>query len=358
MKKYLVVLLIVVVGGATLLLPLFKDEPLDFSIRPSAAVFDFKGDPGTFVGKESELKIKLVEDNIKKLEVVYLGKVLKSWKAPKGDLSVTFVPDRVGTSTIQLLSTASDGKEFTDSRYLRVLSDISPVKRKAEVVKEYPHNMMNYTQGLDFYDGDLYEGTGQYGSSRVCRIRLEDGMDKDGLTLGLDGNYFGEGITVMNGLVYQLTWREGKCFIYKLNENYIQLDGEFNFVGQEGWGLCNDGKSLIMSDGSERITFRNPESFQVERVIDVYNDKGPIVALNELEFIDGKIYANVYQTNVVVAIDPESGKILEEIDCSILEGRGRGSGDVLNGIAHNELDGKTYMTGKYWAKLFEVKFVQ
>ena len=91
MKKYLVVLLIVVVGGAILLLPLFKDEPLDFSIRPSAAVFDFKGDPGTFVGKESELKIKLVEDNIKKLEVVYLGKVLKSWKAPKGDLSVTFV---------------------------------------------------------------------------------------------------------------------------------------------------------------------------------------------------------------------------------------------------------------------------
>ena len=359
MKKGIVIALVVLVGGALLIMPLLKEDPnVDPSVdvRPTAAVFDFNGDTGTFCGKESTLKIKIVESDLKKLEVVYLGQVIQSWDKPSGNLSVTFTPQKVGTTSIQLISTAKDGREFTDSRLVRVLSDITPTDLKANIIKTIDHNPSNYTQGFDFYEGELYESTGQYGKSRVCRISVENGVDKDGLTLGMDATYFGEGITIMNDIVYQLTWKGGKCFTYALEDNTIMLDGEFDYVQQEGWGLTNDGTSLIMSDGTERITFRNPQSFQIERMIDVYNDKGPMVSLNELEYIDGKIYANVYLTNLVIAIDPETGKILEEIDCSVLEKEGRGKGDVLNGIAHNDVDGKIYMTGKYWMKMFEVEF--
>ena len=128
----------------------------------------------------------------------------------------------------------------------------------------------------------------------------------------------------------------------------------FTYNGQ-GWGLCNDGKNLIMSDGTERITFRDPKTFQILRTVEVYDNTGPKVALNELEYVNGKIYANIYQTNTIICFDANSGKVLEEIDATELEIMGRNGGDVLNGIAHDPLTDKLYMTGKYWDKLFEVK---
>ena len=151
-----------------------------------------------------------------------------------------------------------------------------------------------------------------------------------------------------------MTWKNQKCYTYDIGQN-LQLKGEFNYIG-EGWGLCNDGQYLIMSDGSERITFRNPETFEISHTLEVYNNQGPINYLNELEFIDGKIYANVWTSNVVVVIDPTSGKVLQEIDATNLVKEGQGYGEVLNGIAHNAQTGKTYMTGKNWSKLFEVEF--
>ena len=159
----------------------------------------------------------------------------------------------------------------------------------------------------------------------------------------------------MNDKIYQLTWKNQKCYVYDVNS--LQLLSEFNYKG-EGWGLTHDGTSLIMSDGTERIVFRNPETFAIERTIEVYNNQGPINYLNELEYIDGKIYANVWTTAGVAVFDPKTGKVLEEISGAELFKVGRGSGEVLNGIAHNPATGKTYMTGKNWVKLFEVKFVE
>ena len=162
----------------------------------------------------------------------------------------------------------------------------------------------------------------------------------------------GEGITILGDKLYQLTWQEQKCFVY--NKSTLQIEKDMPYIG-EGWGLCNDGTSLIMSNGSERITFRNPETFEIERTIEVYTNQGAVTNLNELEYIDGLIYANVWMTNKVAIIDPLNGKVLAELDATTLVNAGKGNGDVLNGIAQDPKSKKLYMTGKNWMKLFEVK---
>ena len=141
--------------------------------------------------------------------------------------------------------------------------------------------------------------------------------------------------------------------MYDVN-NFTGRVEEFSYAG-EGWGLCNDGKSIIMSDGSERITFRNPKDFSIERVIEVYNNLGPIVKLNELEYINGLIYANVYLQNFIIVIDPKTGKVLQQINANQLANQSKGNGDVLNGIAYNPETKKLIVTGKYWTKYLEVK---
>ena len=158
----------------------------------------------------------------------------------------------------------------------------------------------------------------------------------------------------MNDILYQLTWTQQKCFMYDAKTLEIKSK-QFTYTG-EGWGLCNDGKFLIMSDGTERIVFRNPENFQVVKSIEVYDNVGPRSKLNELEYINGKIYANVWMLDMILEIDPETGKVLTEIDASSPAIVGRNGGEVLNGIAHNPATNKTYVTGKYWTKLMEVIF--
>jgi glutaminyl-peptide cyclotransferase len=172
---------------------------------------------------------------------------------------------------------------------------------------------------------------------------------------GLDATYFGEGITIIGDLLCWVVWWNSKCFVY--DKKTMVLKNEFTYVGQ-GWGLCNDGKVIMMSDGSERITFRDPKSFQATKVIEVYDNVGPRTQLNELEYIDGKIYANVYTTGTVLVIEPTTGRVLQEIDANELVVRGKNGGDVLNGIAYNKLTKKLYMTGKYWPKTFEVSLTK
>lgn len=358
MKKKILIVLIILVGGSLLLIPLLKPKDNPIVDEPLPAVFAFEGDIGTTEGKESTLKIILNEKDLAKVDVVYNGEVLKSWKNPTANLEFKIAPPRIGTRNLQLISKRKDGKTFSDDRRLRVVSDIIPETLKAVDVATHGHDVANYTQGLEFYEGRLFESTGQYGLSKLSEIDLETG--KAIRTQKLDGTYFGEGITIFDGIVYQLTWKKGKCFTYSIEDSLQIQMKEYSYVGQDGWGLCNDGKSIIMSDGTERLTFRNPETFQIEKTIEVYNQDGPMTQLNELEFIDGLIYANVYTTNLIVAIDPATGKILKQINCSSLEplGRvGREQGEVLNGIAFNEMTGKTYLTGKNWLHLFEVKFV-
>lgn len=359
MKKYIIIGLLLLVGGVFLLKPLFTDGgETDPTEEVLPAQFKFEDNLATVGDEKAPLEISINGDDIEKLELYYNDSVLKTWKNPKGQLNFTLEAGLfgVGTRTLNLLSTLKDGSSFVDNRMVRVLSDIIPLKKTAQIVGEFPHDPTSFTQGLAFYNGKLYEGTGDpgdQGKTIVAEVDLATGKILN--SMGLQAGFFGEGITILNDKIYQLTWKNQKCYVY--DAKTLQLEKEFNYKG-EGWGITHDGTSLIMSDGTERVVFRNPATFAIERTIEVYNNQGPINYLNELEYIDGKIYANVWTTAGVAVFDPKTGKVLEEIDGSELFKLGRGAGEVLNGIAHNPATGKTYMTGKNWIKLFEVKFVE
>jgi glutamine cyclotransferase len=354
MKKYLIIGIIAAVILSMILVPLFKGDggtsPTEEEIP---AVFGFKENLAAVWNESVEIEILINQDDISKLELIYNDSIFKTWNNPKGKIKIPFNAGfyGLGTRNLQLLSTLSDGSTYVDERMVRVLSDVVPEIWIASPVKSYPHSTTSFTQGLEFNDGILYEGTGQRGQSMVAQVDLNSGniLKK----MGLDATYFGEGITIMGDKLYQLTWQEQKCFVY--DKKTLQLEKDIPYTGQ-GWGLCHDGTSLIMSDGSERITFRNPKTFAIERTIEVYSNLGPVANLNELEYADDLIYANVWMTNKIAVIDPNNGKVVAEIDATELTKQGKGTGDVLNGIAYNEKTEKWYLTGKNWYKLFEVDF--
>ncbi|HZS07335.1 MAG TPA: glutaminyl-peptide cyclotransferase [Blastocatellia bacterium] len=222
-----------------------------------------------------------------------------------------------------------------------------------EVVNTWPHDTESYTQGLIYQDGVLYESAGQYGRSSLRKVDLQTG--KVLKKVPVPGEYFAEGMTIFKSRLFQLTWTHQKGFIY--NPESFQKIGEFAYTG-EGWGLTHDDQSLIMSDGTNQIRFLNPDTFKVERVISVVYQGKPLTEINELEYIRGEIYANVWQTDEIIRVDPKNGKILGIIDMTgLLPGKRADETDaVLNGIAYDEKGERIFVTGKLWPKLFEVRF--
>lgn len=221
-----------------------------------------------------------------------------------------------------------------------------------EVINTYPHDPGAFTQGLVFHQGLLYESTGLNGSSSLRRVELETG--KVLKIVPIATQFFAEGLALFNGRLYQLTWQNQQGFVYDLDS--FNLLGGFRYSG-EGWGLTHDSHSLIMSDGSSQIRFVNPDTFEVQRTITVQNNGREIAQLNELEYVKGEIYANIWQTDRVARIDPNSGRVTAWINLSGLlspEDRARGV-DVLNGIAYDETSDRLFVTGKFWPKLFEIR---
>jgi glutaminyl-peptide cyclotransferase len=232
-----------------------------------------------------------------------------------------------------------------------------PVTYDYEIVKSYPHDPSAFTQGLEFHDGVIYEGTGgkdddEYTSS-LRKVDYTTG--KISQKHDLPPEYFGEGITIFGDKIYQLTWREMTAFEYDLN---FKLLREVRYSG-EGWGLTNDGTHLIMSDGTHVIRFVNPQDFKTVRTIVVNDERGrPLMQINELEFVNGEIWANVWETGWIVRIDPATGKLLGRIDLKKLvdeEQRKNRKADVLNGIAYDESADRIFVTGKLWSQLYEIK---
>ena len=236
-----------------------------------------------------------------------------------------------------------------------LVSDFNPINYSYKVKNKWPHSNKAYTQGLEFSDGFLYEGTGQYGESMLFKIDLQ--KNEIVQSLNLPSDVFGEGITILSDKIFQLTWRSNLGYVYgKSTFNRLY---EFNYP-TEGWGLCNNGKELIMSDGTETIYFLDAEYFQEIRKIQVYNDKGPVKNLNELEYINGEIYANIYGSDLIVAIDPEKGKVKKQIDLSGILDKSKVKDpiDVLNGIAWNANTKQLIVTGKWWPEFFEIELVE
>ena len=247
----------------------------------------------------------------------------------------------------------SNGKKISLNKKFDIYSNIKPELMTYDIVNEFSHDQNAYTQGLEIYENFLFESTGLNGKSSLRKINLSTGEIIN--MINLEYEYFGEGLTVLNDKIYQLTWKNKIGFIYDLELNNI---GTFNYVNsKEGWGLCNDGNYIYKSDGTSKIWRLDPNTLEEIDFIDVMTDKSRIKNINELEYIDGKIYANTYQQNrdVVIVINPSNGVVENVIDFSGLRDKVLQTTDldVMNGIAYNK--GKLFVTGKNWDKVFEVK---
>lgn len=239
-----------------------------------------------------------------------------------------------------------------------------------EIVKPYRHDDDAFTQGLVFHDGWLYESTGGFGESTLRKVELQTGSVKE--KYELDKKYFAEGMTILNGKIYQITWTDGLCFVYDAN-TFEQLS-RLAYNG-EGWGLTNDGTNLIMSDGSDKIHFRDPTNFRVTRTINVTHNGKPLYMLNELEYIKGEIWANIWHSeekttnvgsrdlpnigkpNYIARINPQDGRVVGWVDLDGIspEDSARDRENTLNGIAYDTAADRIFVTGKQWKRLFEIK---
>lgn len=248
-------------------------------------------------------------------------------------------------------------KSFVDAVDFAIVSNISPATHTLKITKEYAHNPANFTQGFQLIDGNIYEGTGMYGESTLQKYDLNTG--KVSQKVNLDQRFFGEGITVLNNRIYQLTWEAKMGFVYDKN-TFQQLNTfAYPYGINEGWGLTNNGKELIMSDGSSNIYFLNADQpDKIQKVISVWSDKRPIDSLNALQFINGKLYANVWMNDHIVEIDPENGRVLAYLSANDIVhhvGKKGDTDNVLNGIAYNDKTKRMVVTGKRWPKSFEVE---
>jgi glutamine cyclotransferase len=236
----------------------------------------------------------------------------------------------------------------------------APPMLSYNIVKVYPHDTGSYTEGLFLHDGFLFESTGQPKESKLRKIDLATGKPvKD---LNLDAADFGEGISMIDNKIYQLTWQEHKVYVYDATTFKKIEEMQWPF---EGWGMTTDGKQLIIGTGSSNLYFVNPDNFKIIKQVSVTDNYGPVGNINELEYVNGIIYANQYETNYILKIDAETGKVLGKIDLSgILDNSNMphdpakydlNSGNVLNGIAYDSAKNSFYITGKYWPALFEIK---
>jgi glutamine cyclotransferase len=258
----------------------------------------------------------------------------------------------------KLISAIVDRGATKDTLTVNILikSSIKPVINSYQVLNTYPHDTTSYTQGLEYHDGKFLESTGEYGKSTLRWVEVKTGKALQ--RIDIDKQYFAEGSTLIGDKVIMLTWQSNLGFVYD-SKSFKQLS-TFNYQNsREGWGLTFDGKQLLKSDGTNKIWFLNKDTYQEEKSIEVFDDQGQVDQLNELEYIDGKVYANVYQTNKIAIINPNTGAVEAYIDLTGLLPKSDTfvNTDVLNGIAWDAQAKKLYLTGKRWDKLFEIKLV-
>lgn len=294
--------------------------------------------------------LKLSINNPKKLDITEV-----SYQFNGEPIEANSVLDQISLGEKEITAKVNLGeKTETISKSIQVFNNIIPTIYTYEIVNTYPHDITSYTQGLEFYNGELYESTGQRKESKLRKVNFETGEVLK--NINLDDAYFGEGLTILNDKIYQLTWQAKRGFVYDVNT--FEKISTFNYgTSKEGWGICNDGNTLYKTDGTEKIYLLNPENLSEKGHIEVYTEKGKIPSLNELEWIDGKIFANIYQRNGVVIINPETGGVEGVIDFKPLRKlvKQHPELDVLNGIAYHPERETIFVTGKNWDKLFEVK---
>jgi glutamine cyclotransferase len=307
---------------------------------------------------------KLTEKNNKPIDSIHFFVNGKRVASEGNEITFSTSDLGVGKFTVSALVFYPE-KTKKKNNSIEILSNVAPASYKYKLINTYPHDKNAYTQGLEFHNGFLYETTGQRGKSVLRKVELKTGkvLQEE----KLDAKYFGEGMTILNDKIHWLTWQAKKAFTYDLAT--FKQEGEFSYSwSQEGWGLTNNGTDLIKSDGSHKIYFLDGKTGQEKKTIQVYYNKGKVDKLNELELIDGKIYANRWDTTKpiksgIFIINPENGIIEGSLDLDglrkiVLKTQNLSDDDVLNGIAYDKDTGKIYVTGKKWSKLFEIEIIK
>lgn len=301
------------------------------------------------------VKSRVKNGEIENIQLYYNNQLLKESK----ELSFSFDEIKIntlGTNSFKVETIKTDGLKNSKTKSITVVSNEVSKKLTYKTIKNYPHSKTYFTEGLEFYNGFLYESTGENGSSGLFKINLATGNAIQ--SHNMEKKYFGEGITILNNKIYQLTYRAQKGFIYNL-QDFAVIDS-FRYKSKQGWGLTNDGTNLIMSNGTHVLTWLDPNNFSIIKTIQVANSKGILNNINELEYINGTIYANVYTTNIIVQIDPGTGKVLSEINLTGIINMYKNQTDkidYLNGIAYDKKLDRMFVTGKFWPRLFEIKLV-
>ena len=281
-------------------------------------------------------------------------------------LQAMFTRKMIRTTILLLAAALSAGcgnhaarsqKRVSASRSAQTAATVTPKSYTYRVRNAYPHAKTSYTQGLLWHDGQLWEGTGQYGKSVIQTLDLASGRTHK--LAELPRSEFGEGIAIVGGELFQLTWLSNTAHVYRLAEGRLEKIREHRYAG-EGWGLTTDGEKLYFSDGSSDLLVLDPATFRRERRITVTCEGAPVEYLNELEWIDGRIWANVYTTNQIVIIDPATGVVEGIVDLSGILPAEEVSAetDVLNGIAWDPDARRIFVTGKNWSKLFEIELIE
>ena len=310
---------------------------------------------------EDQIKISLLEENnfpVDEVTFFVNGKEMTST-----NLSFTLDTKNYGTGKliVSAMVAYGDQKSKRVNTSIEILSNIPFTSYDFKIINTYPHDSNAYTQGLEFYNGFLYETTGQYGESSLRKVELKTG--KVIKKIDLNKRYFGEGMTIFNDDLFFLTWKANKGFIYNLET--LELKNEFSYnKSKEGWGLTHSQTELIKSDGTSKIWFLDPNTQQEKRYIEAYTDKQSLNRLNELEFINGKIYANYWQKPLIAIINPNNGVVEGIINLTRLVKEMEKSqkllkeDDVLNGIAFDKKNNRMFVTGKNWGKLFEIELIK
>lgn len=312
-----------------------------------------------------EIAITLTEDNNKPIEEITLFINGKEISNTNGEAKINTKDLGVGKHAITALVAFGDEKSKKINNFVEVFSNVPYKAYDYKIVNTYPHDPDAYTQGLEYHNGFLYESTGHKGKSTLRKVELKTGKVLQ--QIKLDDRYFGEGMTIVNDKIFFLTWQANKGFVYDLET--FEFQKEFSYRrSQEGWGLTHSDKELIKSDGTTRIWFLDRETQKEKRYIQAYYDKGNVTKLNELEYINGKIFANWWKTekpvkSVIVVINPENGVVEAVLNLNglreiVLKDKKLKDDDVLNGIAYDAENDRLFVTGKNWSKLFEIELIK
>lgn len=325
-----------------------NDEKNVFSIDTSAMMQAYNPSQSVDLAIKNEQN-KTIDSVIYYLNDKNIGKSLKNEK-----IKFSLENEKLGYTRVKALIYSEGINSETETNFI-IYSKDAPELLTYKIVNTYDHDGNSYTQGYEFYEGDLIEGSGQYGNSSLRKTEYKTGKVLE--KIDLDKKYFGEGITVLKDKIYQLTWNENQAFIYDAKTFKLEKTIPYFRKDLPGWGLTNDGTNLYMSDGSEKIYILNPETFEMIDYINVYTNANKIDFINEMEWVDGKIWANIYEKDMVIKINPKTGAIENILNLSELKTKVTKTlqqGEVLNGIAYNPKTKTFLVTGKNWDKSFEI----